>query len=138
MFDHCIYFNTAALARQLERTWTEAYKPFGLTAPQGFLLRAILRQPGVLHGQLAEILAISRPTTSRALDGLEAKKLITRRVSNADGRETEIHPTEVALALQVPLDEASAAITTRIKKVIGDGTFADVVECVKGVRSALN
>lgn len=137
MFDHCLYFNTAALARQLERNWAEAYKPFGLTAPQGFLLRAVLRRPGILQRQLAETLAIARPTVTRALDGLVAKKLVIRQPSNADGREIEVHPTASAIALQVPLDKASAAITTRIKRVIGEAPFSDLVTGVREVRSAL-
>lgn len=137
MFDHCLYFNTAALARQLEREWTKAYKPFGLTAPQGFLLRAVLRKPGILQGQLAEVLAVSRPTVTRALDGLVAKKLITREPSNADGREIEVHPAPGAIALQHSLDKASAAITTRIKRVIGDAAFAELVAGMRGVRSAM-
>jgi hypothetical protein len=49
MFDHCIYFNTTALARALEREWTAAYKPFGLTPPQGFMLRAVLAKPGIVQ-----------------------------------------------------------------------------------------
>ena len=137
MFDHCLYFNTAALARQLERNWAEAYKPFGLTAPQGFLLRAVLRRPGILQGQLAEALAISRPTATRALDGLVAKKLVTRQPSNSDGREIEVHPTASAVALLIPLDEASAAVTSRIKSVIGEAPFADLVAGVREVRTAL-
>ena len=137
MFDHCLYFNTSALARQLERGWTEAYKPFGLTAPQGFLLRAVLRRPGILQGQLAEALAISRPTATRALDGLVAKKLVTRQPSNSDGREIKVHPTASAVELQVPLDRASAAITARIKRVIGEIPFAELVVGVRQVRAAL-
>ena len=42
MFDHCLYFNTTALARVVEREWAAAFKPFGLTPPQGFLLRLVL------------------------------------------------------------------------------------------------
>lgn len=137
MFDHCLYFNTAALARQLERSWTEAYKPFGLTAPQGFLLRAVLRRPGMLQGQLAEALAISRPTATRALDGLEARQLVARRPSAADGREIEVHPTADAVALQAPLDKASAAVSARIKRIVGDAAFAEVVAGVREVRAAL-
>lgn len=137
MFDHCLYFNTAALARQLERAWTEAYKPFGLTAAQGFLLRAVLRRPGILQGQLAETLAISRPTATRALDGLAGKALITRQSSNMDGREVAVHPTASAIALQIPLDEASAAITADIKRLLGEGAFADLVAGIREVRTTL-
>jgi len=71
MFDHCLYFNTQALARVLEREWAKSFKPFGLTPSQGFMLRAVLNQPGLLQSELAQVLAISRPTTTRGLDGLE-------------------------------------------------------------------
>jgi len=138
MFDQCLYFNTAALARRLERLWTDAFAPFELTPPQAFLLRAVLRNPGALQGQLAEALVISRPTATRALDGLAAKGLIERAPSAKDGRETEIHPTPQAITLQHPLDAAAGLVTTQIKAVIGDGAFADTVAHIKGVRAALD
>ena len=87
MFDHCLYFNTTALARQLEREWAKAFEPFGLTPPQAFMLRAILDQPGLMQSEIARTLTIARPTATRALDGLMAKGLIERRSSARDGRE---------------------------------------------------
>lgn len=137
MFDHCLYFNTTALARRLERIWADAFQPFDLTPPQGFLLRAVLRRPGLLQGELAEALAIARPTATRALDGLVAKKLLTRQPSASDGREVEVHPTPLAIELQAALDDASAGVTARIKSVIGDSPFVDVVARIRDVRSAL-
>ena len=79
MFDHCMYFNTAALARRLEREWAVAFKPFGLAPPQAFMLRAVIQAPGALQFELAQTLAISRPTATRALNGLAAKKMIDRK-----------------------------------------------------------
>jgi DNA-binding MarR family transcriptional regulator len=87
MFDHCLYFNTSALARQLEREWSAAFAPFELTPPQGFILRAILHKPGLQPREIAQMLVIARPTTTRILDGLEAKGLIERHSSERDGRE---------------------------------------------------
>ena len=49
MFDHCFYFNTTALARILEREWTRAFKPFGLTPSQAFMLRVVLEKPALLQ-----------------------------------------------------------------------------------------
>ena len=72
MFDHCLYFNTTALARAVEREWTATYAPFGLTPPQGFVLRVVLKQPGVLNRELADTLGIARPTATRLVDGLIA------------------------------------------------------------------
>jgi DNA-binding MarR family transcriptional regulator len=137
MFDHCLYFNTTALARQLEREWTVAFKPFGLSPPQAFLLRAVLDNPGLAQRKLAAALVISRPTATRALDGLARKGLIERRVSGEDGREQFVHPTLRALAIHAAINEASGRITRRLKKLLGEGVFVDTVGKVRGVRSAL-
>ena len=137
MFDHCLYFNTSALARTLEREWGMAFKPFELTPQQAFMLRAVLMRPGLLQNELAEELAITRPTTTRGLDGLEAKGLIVRQPSASDGRESTIHPTQAAVALKEPLNKAAANVTVRLKVLLGPDYFTDTVEKVKRVRSAL-
>ena len=46
MFDDGLYFNATSLARKLERLWSQAFRPFGLTPAQAFMLRVILDQPG--------------------------------------------------------------------------------------------
>jgi DNA-binding MarR family transcriptional regulator len=137
MFDHCLYFNTAALARQLESEWAKAFKPFDLTPPQAFLLRAVLDRPGLKHSEFAKALTISRPTATRALDGLKAKGLIERRSSDRDGREQSIHPTATAIAMHASLNEASVQVGKRLKKLLGADVFADTVTRIRGVRSAL-
>jgi MarR family transcriptional regulator, temperature-dependent positive regulator of motility len=87
MFDHCLYFNTTALARRLEQEWTKDFEPFELTPPQAFMLRAVIDRPGMLQSELSGELSIARATATRALDGLEAKGLIERR--NTHERPTE-------------------------------------------------
>ncbi|MES2149364.1 MAG: MarR family transcriptional regulator [Pseudomonadota bacterium] len=137
MFDQCLYFNTTALARQLEREWSVAFKPFELTPPQAFMLRAVLDRPGLPQCDLADALAIARPTATRALDGLAAKGLIERRHSAGDGRESVIHPTAAACKLKLGLNQASAQVTARLKLVLGAGAFSNAVASVKQVRAAL-
>ena len=137
MFEHCLYFNTTALARQLEREWADAFAPFELTPPQAFFLRTVLEKPGLLQRELAESMAVSRPTATRALDGLAAKDFIQRISSEHDGREQTVHPTPAAIEIHSALNEASRVVTTRLKKVLGQDVFTDTVARVHGVRSAL-
>ncbi|MCB1916561.1 MAG: winged helix-turn-helix transcriptional regulator [Rhodocyclaceae bacterium] len=137
MFDHCLYFNTAALARRLDREWALAYKPFGLTTPQGFMLRAVLARPGRLPSELADDLEIARPTATRALDALQEKGLIHRQVRSADGRQTAIAPTASAIEMGRGLNEASAEVSRRLKHVLGEAGFAETVLRVRDTRSAL-
>lgn len=137
MFDQCLYFNTSALARRLEREWSEAFEPFGVTPPQGFMLRAILDRPGMLQRELSEALSIARPTATRALDGLEERGYIERRRVEGDGREVAIYPTQQAVAIKRPLNDASGAVTARLKARMGASTFIDVVSQIRAVRSTL-
>ncbi len=137
MFDHCMYFNTSALARRLEREWAVAFRPLDLAPPQAFMLRAILESPGALQSELADTLAISRPTATRALDGLAAKKMIIRQSTDRDGRHMAVHPTARALAIASDLNDASAKVTRRLKRLLGDAAFDGVVRDIRAVRSAL-
>ncbi|WAX94359.1 MarR family transcriptional regulator [Aminobacter sp. NyZ550] len=137
MFDRCIYFNTTALARQLDRVWTAAFQPFGLTPPQGFMLRAVLLRPGLLQSELADELKIARATATRGLDGLEARGLIVRTKSTGDKRESLITPTAEAIAIKDALNAASGAVTQRLQGVFGDQVFAGFVEQAKAIAAKL-
>jgi MarR family transcriptional regulator, temperature-dependent positive regulator of motility len=137
MFDHCLYFNTTALARRLEREWAAAFKPFDLSPPQGFMLRAILATPGVPQRELAATLAIARPTATRALDQLSEKGFVKRGTSADDGREVFIFPTAKASEIQVRLNEAGARVTHRLKRFLGEEVFKETVAKVRDVRSVL-
>ncbi|SNT31178.1 DNA-binding transcriptional regulator, MarR family [Noviherbaspirillum humi] len=137
MFDHCLYFNTTALARSLERVWTQAFKPFGLTPSQAFMLRVVLAKPALLQNELARELAISRPTASRTLDGLQKLGLVERRATETDGREFAIHPTALAQGMKDGLNAASAAVTRRLKQELGQGHFDEAVSRMRKVRSTL-
>ncbi|MEO7731763.1 MAG: MarR family transcriptional regulator [Kofleriaceae bacterium] len=137
MFDHCLYFNTTALARLLDKEWTAAFAPFELTPPQGFLLRLVLDQPGRSQRELAEAMTISRPTATRVLDGLERRTLIVRRASDHDAREQRIHPTAEAEAIHAGLNAASGNVTRRLKQLLGAQRFEQTVGKLREIRTAI-
>lgn len=137
MFDHCLYFNTSALARRLDQEWTAAFAVFDLTPPQAFMLRAVLTQPGLMQRELSAEMAIAKSTATRALDFLAAKGFIERRAGEGDGREKAIFPTSEAIAIHAGLDAASGAVTARLKRMLGGDQFAETVSKIKQVRSAL-
>jgi MarR family transcriptional regulator, temperature-dependent positive regulator of motility len=138
MFDHCLYFNTMALARTAERLWAEAFRPFDLTPSQAFMLRLILNQPGQLQRELAVALTIRPPTATRLLNGLESKRLIIRRASSTDGRESNVYPTRAAEDIKDSLNAASLEVTKRIKQMIGKDVFEETVAKLRNVRAAIS
>ncbi|WP_108508661.1 MarR family winged helix-turn-helix transcriptional regulator [Polynucleobacter acidiphobus] len=137
MFEQCLYFNTTSLARQLEREWTRAFKPFGLTPSQAFMLRVILEKPQSYQNALAKEMNITKPTVSRGLDGLEKLGLIERRPSPDDAREIEVHPTKRTKAMKDGLNTASGEVTKKFKKLLGTDEFLDVVGKLRGISEML-
>ncbi|MBU3588758.1 MarR family winged helix-turn-helix transcriptional regulator [Polynucleobacter sp. 80A-SIGWE] len=137
MFEQCLYFNTTSLARKLEREWTIAFKPFGLTPSQAFMLRVILEKPQSYQNALAKEMNITKPTASRGLDGLEKLGLIERRSSPDDAREIEVHPTKKAKAMKDGLNAASGEVTKKFKKLLGSDEFLDVVGKLRGISEIL-
>jgi DNA-binding MarR family transcriptional regulator len=138
MFDHCLYFNTVALARRVEQEWAQAFLSFGLTPPQAFMLRIVLAKPGMLQSELAAELVISRSTATRALDILNTKGFIERRTSKRDRRECEIYPTPEAQSLRFDLEAAGRAMTLKMKNKLGDDRFVNAVEVIKHTGSAFD
>jgi DNA-binding MarR family transcriptional regulator len=137
MFDGCLYFNTTALARLLEKEWTAAFAAFELTPPQAFMLRLVLDRPGRSQRELADAMTIARPTATRVLDGLEHRRLITRRAGETDAREQRIHPTPAAEAIRGALNAASGNVTRRLKQLLGPHVFDQTVGKIRDVRDAL-
>lgn len=137
MFEYCLYFNTTSLARQLEREWSKAFKPFGLTPPQAFMLRVILEKQAITGTDLSQQLNISKATCSRTVDGLVALELVDKLQAGGDGRSYELHPTAKALGLRDGVNQASGEVTRKIKKVIGGEAFDTTVKNLRGIGSSL-
>lgn len=138
MFDHCLYFNSAALARLVEREWTAAYARFGLTPAQGFVLRVVLASPGCLSSEVSDILAIARPTATRLIDSLSEKKLVERRQGESDGREWYVYPTRTGKALDGPINHVSAEIAKAVRAKVGPELFESAVASMHSIRDALS
>lgn len=137
MFEHCLYFNTTSLARQLEREWSRAFKPFGLTPPQAFMLRIILEKSPISYTVLASELNITKATCSRTVEGLVSLDFIKRVQTDTDGRSFELIPTSSAKSIHDSINQASGEVTKRIKRIIGSGEFETTVMSLRGINSAI-
>lgn len=137
MFEECLYFNATSLARKLERIWSAAFAPFGLTPAQAFMLRVILEKPGALQSIVAAQMNVTRSTATRTIDGLEKLGLVKRRSSSRDGREFEIHPTAEAIAMREGLNRASGHVTRTLKQKFGPDVFQRVVGEIRTTQKGL-
>ena len=70
----------------------------GLSITQAYIFEALTRLGSLTLNALAAEMPLDKSTLSRAVDSLEAKRFVTRRANQADGRSTLLTPTVRGLA----------------------------------------
>lgn len=134
MFEKCIYFNTNALARQINKIWDEAFKPFGLSPAHAYVLRVALDQPGISMKQLAEELELAPSTVTRFVDSLINKGFLTRVADDNDKRGTKVFPSQKAKKIHSKLEKTGQALYANMNEIIGEKTFSKLVTEMRETR----
>lgn len=137
MFEKCIYFNTNALARQINQVWDEAFKPLGLSPAHAYVLRVVLDQPGISMKHIAETLELAPSTVTRFIDSLVSKGYLSRETDDLDKRGSKIIPTRKAKAIHSALEKTGQALYSEMNKAIGEKPFAELVSKMRNTRQKL-
>lgn len=88
------------VGRLYRRRFDEATRSFGVTGPQMRAILAIMMNPGINQGALAERLDVEPITTCRMVDRLEQAGLVERRRDPADRRAWQLHLTAASEAMR--------------------------------------
>jgi len=137
MFEKCIYFNTNALARQINKIWDDAFAPFGLSPSHAYVLRVVLNQPGISMKQIAEELELAPSTVTRFVDSLINKKWLKRVPDSNDKRGTRIQPTAQAKKIHKKLEKTGQDLYSQLNEIIGKKPFSNLVSDMRGTRHKL-
>ena len=116
-FSQCLYFSSNAFARKIEKLAQKSWKPVGLSPSHGYLLMAVIDEPGIQPGLLADHLQLQPSTITRLIEKLEDKKLVVR---TTEGKITNVYPTPKAKdmygKMQACIDNFHAAHSALIGK----------------------
>lgn len=74
-------------------------QPHDLTLPQWVILSCLWREGDLTIGTLSKLIGSGLPATSRIIDRMADRGLITRRQDDSDGRSMIVGVTEKALEL---------------------------------------
>lgn len=115
-YAECLYFTSSALARKVEKMANECWKQVDLSPSHAYLLMAVLEEPGMQPGNLAEQLQLTPSTITRLIENLEEKKLVIR---TTEGKLTNVYPTPKAKDLQPELRNCVHEFHTKYTSIIG-------------------
>lgn len=99
----CLYYSANALARNITKMAENEFKHLGLSPSYVFILMTILKNPGILAGDIAIRMMLTPSTVTRLLEKLESKELLIRVT---EGRKTLVYPSESANKLHELIFEA--------------------------------
>ncbi len=102
------------------------------------MLRVILAKAPIAYTNLAAELNITKATCSRTVEGLCKLNMVKRVQADADARSFELVPTTAARSIHEQLDESSAKVTRKIKKIIGEQQFNSVVSTLRSISTSIS
>lgn len=137
MFEGCLFFNLNALVRDLNKVWDAQFDEVGLTPPLGYMLFAILNEPGLSQKELAQHLYLERSTVTRFLDSLEAKSLIKREAATEDARVIRVTASEKGRALKSKLAKAMKKVGEALEGRVANQDVDSLMKVSSKVREKL-
>ncbi|MEX6690439.1 MarR family transcriptional regulator [Danxiaibacter flavus] len=115
-YSECLYFSSAAFARQIEKLAQESWKPVDLSPSHAYMLMMIIEDAGIQPGILAENLMLTPSTITRLIEKLESKKLVVR---TSEGKVTNVYPTPKAKELFPLLKQCSQKFNEAYSAILG-------------------
>lgn len=136
MFERCIYFNSNALVRKINRIWDRAYAVEDISASHAYLLRMVNHQPGLTQKQIASELFLEKSTITRFVMALIERGLLKRK-QGEDGRENLLYVTVAGRKLARRLDKVGAKLYRELRKQLGDRKFENMVTNMRHLHTLL-
>lgn len=134
-FSQCLYFSSNAFARKIEKLAQESWKPIGISPSHGYLLIAVIENPGIQPGLLAEHLQLQPSTITRLIEKLEEKKLVVR---TTEGKLTNVYPTPKAKEMHSKMQACIANFYTAHTALLGKEDGKKIVQQIIKLADKLN
>ena len=113
-FGYLINLSAQRLKYELHQTFQE--RGYDVTPEQWVVLNRLWEQDGLSQVELAERTFKDKPSTTRILNLLEKKKLVTRRPDENDGRVLRVHLTRSGWEIREKLVSCADAVLQKASR----------------------
>ena len=137
MFEHCLYFNTNTLARQLNAVWEKSFESYDLSPSHAYLLLIVLKSPGLCQQELTEKMSLNKSTITRFIMSLEKKGLLIRKDKSIDQREKLIFPSNKSIAIHNELAKTCDDLYSTMCEVVGKEQLESFVNVARKINDNL-
>ena len=113
-FGYLINLSAQRLKYELHQTFQE--RGYDVTPEQWVVLNRLWEEDGLSQVELAERTFKDKPSTTRILNLLEKKKLVTRRPDENDGRVLRVHLTRSGWEIREKLVSCADAVLQKASR----------------------
>lgn len=131
---NCLYFASNKLNRIINRMAEEEFLKTGLSPSHAFALMTINYESGLSQNEISKKLNIKPSTTSRFIDKLESKGLVTREVK---GKLSYLYPTDEGRKLQEEIEKCWKNLHRRYSDILGEKQGAEITALVYNAANEL-
>ena len=128
----CLYVTTNKLHRIINKMAEEEFVKTGLSPSYAVALSLIINEPGLSQNEISKKLNIKPSTTSRFMDKLESKGLVSRKVK---GKVSYLYSTPKGEKLQQDIAECWESLHRRYSEILG---YEEGDQLTSAVYSAAN
>lgn len=108
-----------------------------LSQEQSFVLGYLLRQPGAIQRDIAEVTRTSAASVSSLLQGLERRGLVERRAGAGNARTKHVYATPEGIALISGFEEAMYALDDSLLASLSDDERATLHALLRKITADL-
>lgn len=113
----CLYHSANALARVITKMAEEEFSAVSLAPSYAFVVMTVNKNPGILAGELAEIMMLTPSTVTRLVEKLEIRHLVKK---HNEGRSTMIYPTPGSVEINDAVKAAWYKLYMRYAELLGE------------------
>lgn len=134
MFDKCLYFNTNHLSRVVTKLCNEAYEDFDLSASHAYLLRLVLKHPGLLQKEIGQELHLEKSTITRFIDKMVEEGYLIRKPSIIDEiKYQHIYATAKTKNIEKQLEATGMELYKNMQKALDLEQLTNFVETMRNL-----
>ncbi len=138
MFDRCLYFNTNHLSRVVSKLWKEAYAEVNLSPSHAYLLRLLLKQPGLVQKEIGQQLHLEKSTITRFVDKMvDEGYLVRSTAASRNLKEQQIFATAKAKKMAIRLEQIGDELYHKMQSAIDAKTLSSLVSSIKNTANSI-
>ncbi|GGL60576.1 MarR family winged helix-turn-helix transcriptional regulator [Sporolactobacillus putidus] len=123
LLTRCLYFTASRFARNITKLAEKTFDADDLAPTYLYLIMTVRFHPNITQKELCRKLSIAPSTSTRFIDKLEKRKLVTR---TASGKETNIALTDEGEKIYKHFRESLEVLFDRYSAILGPEFSADL------------